>query len=124
MFWNKKETPKEQTKSNDCRGVVYSSRELRRETRHTRSIVYDKLYDTEKSKLLSQTQDNRFLFITEKGNYFSCDNYIFVETNVVVDVCEIIYTDIRPETAEYAKENVGRYAPDKYIELFGEVEEA
>lgn len=68
------------------------------------------------------------MFVTEKGNYFSCDesynNYIFPEADAIIDVHEIIYADIRPETAEYAKENIGKYAPDKYIELFGEVEEA
>lgn len=124
MIFKQKEKPKENNKS-DC---ICCETVLERKIKHTKSIVGEKLYDTEKSILISWTQDNRLLFATEKGNYFSCDtdcyNYITCEENKTINVHETIYTDIRPETTEYAKENIGRYKPDKYIELFGEVEEA
>lgn len=70
----------------------------------------------------------RLLFATKKGNYFSCttesDNYISSGEDGICQVCEIIYSDIRPESIEVVKDSIGRYSPEKYIELFGEVEEA
>lgn len=114
-------------KESDCANVCCQN-VIERRIKHTKSIVCGKLYDTEKSTLISLTQDGRLLFITAKGNYFSCgeehSNYIVPEENKILNIHEFIYTDIRPETAEYAKENIGRYVPEKYIELFGEVEEA
>lgn len=99
-----------------------------RKIKHAKSIICGKLYNTEKSEIVSCTQDKRVLFMTEKGNYFSCseyhNNYTMHEGNKAIAVREISYADIRPESAEYARENIGRYVPEKYIELFGEVEEA
>lgn len=129
MFWNKDKTTKEQSeRKQNCASVTFLPRELRREIKHIRCIVDGKLYDTEKSDMIFQTRDNRLLFMTQKGNFFSCDteydNYIRLEADKTLEVYTIKFIDIKQETTEYAKENIGRYAPDKYIELFGEVEEA
>lgn len=131
MFWKKKEPIKEQP-NNECENksnsVDFTTRTLKRETEHAKAIIDGKLYDTEKASIVSTTKDNRILFVTQKGNYFSCAtyNYDYAKTgeNEIFYISAIAYSDIRPEPIEYAMTNIGKYAPDKYIELFGEVEEA
>lgn len=127
MLWIGKQKPFKELQSKDdwiCHEDVTSDRKIR----HAKSIICGKLYNTEKSEMVSCTQDKRVLFMTKRGNYFSCtkyhDNYTMHEGNKAIAVHEISYADIRPETEEYARENIGRYNPEKYIELFGEVEEA
>lgn len=132
MFWKKKQDPiepeqkEDYKKSNDV--SVCMATTLKRRLKHTKSIVGGKLYDTEKATKISGTPDGRLLFVTEKGNYFSCitehDEYISSEKDGIFQVYEIVYADIRPETLEYAMQSIGKYQPEKYIELFGEVEEA
>lgn len=46
------------------------------------------------------------------------------EENKTYSISETVYHEIRPEPLEYAMSNIGKYQPEKYIELFGEVEEA
>lgn len=131
MFWKKKEFPKEHS-MNECENESNSSDcpiiTLTRELKHTKSIIDGKLYDTQKSTFISNSIDGRLLFITQKGNYFSCiaeqDTYIRVIENECFPTSTTVYLDIRPETIEYAKANIGKYEPEKYIELFGDAEEA
>lgn len=132
MFWKKREKQIESKRKEDCeQGNCISVRAvttLRRTLRHAKSITDGKLYDTEKSTKISEMNGGRLLFVTEKGNYFSCttecDNYISSGEDGICQVHEIIYSDIRPESIDGAKDSTGRYNPEKYIELFGEVEEA
>lgn len=98
------------------------------EPKHTRAIVCGKLYDTEKSNKICKMPNERLLFVTPKGNFFSCDvirdQYSYADKNGVHTIAETVYCDIRPETIENAKINIGMSNPKKYIELFGEVDEA
>lgn len=131
MFWKEKEI-KEQKQENEPEAdnsfPVCDILILKRKTRHAKTIIDNKLYDTEKAELISPTADNRILFVTKKGNYFSCKetfyDYTEREENKTYSVSETVYFDIRPEPLEYAMSNIGKYEPEKYIELFGEVEEA
>lgn len=131
MFWKKKEIKKEKQEDELEKDNIFSSCNttiLKRKTRHAKTILENKLYDTEKAELISPTADNRILFVTKKGNYFSCKitdyDYMECEENKTYNIFETVYHDIRPEPIEYAMSNIGKYEPDKYIELFGEVEEA
>ena len=128
MFWRKpKPSPVEQSKNpKEESTTTVMSTVLKRELKHTKSILNRKLYDTEKSTKICQTKDHRLLFTTPNGNYFSCDTEYgnYCGKDAIYQVSAIIYSDIRPETEQYAKENIGAYDVDKYIELFGEVEEA
>jgi hypothetical protein len=89
-----------------------------------KAIIDDKLYDTEKAELIlefSRSFDavdifgrdckgwkNMELYRTKKGNY--------IEVDLRSKKIEL--------TSEYcAKELLRKINPDKYIELFGEVEE-
>lgn len=130
MFWEKN---KIQEKQNDIEEPKRDSSTcsipiLKRETTHVKTIIGGKLYDTEKAERLSGTEDNRTLFVTRKGNYFSCEhmyyNYMKHEGEQAFDISVTSFSNIRPESLEYAMTNIGRYNPEKYIELFGEVEEA
>lgn len=106
---------------------------IKREIKHRKFITNGKLYDTEKSEgLLSfkdnyvdKSDDSRILFKTEKGNYFSAilDEWRYINCDYE-KILEYTYYDMRIETAERAKELIGLYNFEKYIELFGEVEEA
>lgn len=131
MFWKKKvaqnDKQENEIETNDnsfsCEMPI-----LKRKTRHAKTIIDNKLYDTEKAEFISPTADNRILFVTKRGNYFSCDatdyDYMEHEENKAFNISETVYHDIRPEPIEYAMSNIGKYQPEKYIELFGEVEEA
>lgn len=131
MFWKKKEIQsdkqdnqtEEENKSIYCEFPI-----LKRRTRHAKTIIENKLYDTEKAEFISPTSDNRILFVTKKGNYFSCNttdyDYTEIEENKTYSIFETAYHDIRPEPIEYAMSNIGKYQPEKYMEMFGEVEEA
>lgn len=131
MFWKKKAIKKKNKRTNLERRIILFSSEFpisKRVVKHERTILDGKLYDTEKSEFISSTKDQRDLFVTKKGNYFSCkvscSDYRDLQENEVCDIHEITYYDIRPEPLEYAMSNIGKYEPEKYIELFGEVEEA
>lgn len=131
MFWKKKEMKEQkwENESEEDNGFpVCDMPILKRITRHAKTIIDNKLYDTEKAEFISPTVDNRILFVTKKGNYFSCDtsdyHYTECEEDKIFNVSETVYHDIRAEPIEYAMSNIGKYQPEKYIELFGEVEEA
>lgn len=102
----------------------FSTRIVKRETHHAKSIIDGKLYDTEKSERLSYFKDDRVLFRTQKGSYFSCKREDGECQNTKFHVHYIDYYDIRPENIEDAKETIGKYDVDRYIELFGKPEEA
>lgn len=72
-------------------------------------IINGLLYDTEDSTLIYVDEmNNRKLYQTKNGNFFT------------------LYPtgEIQPKTEEATKEYLGRYDADKYIEIFGEVDEA
>lgn len=130
MLWEKKKIQEEQNSAQKLKdeSLSCSISLLKRETTHAKTIIGGKLYDTEKAERLSGTEDDRTLFATRKGNYFSCEhmhyNYMKHEGEQTFDVSVTSFSNIRPESLEYAMTNIGRYNPEKYIELFGEVEEA
>lgn len=131
MFWKKKTLQKQEQKNKSKTKNNSFSCELpvsERRTRHVKAIIDGKLYDTEKAEFISFTEDHRALFVTKKRNYFSCNtlscNYTKYQENKTFNVFETTYYDIRPESIEYVMSNIGKYEPEKYIELFGEVEEA
>lgn len=131
MFWKKKEIQKEKQEDEPEKDNVFSSCNaiiLKIKTRHSKAIIENKLYDTEKAEIISPTEDHRILFVTKKGNYFSCKakdcDYMKHEENKTYHIFETVYHDIRQESLEYAMSNIGKYEIEKYIELFGEVEEA
>lgn len=49
-----------------------------RKTRHAKSIICGKLYNTEKSEIVSWTQDKRTLFMTGKGIFFPVPNITII----------------------------------------------
>lgn len=74
-------------------------------------IVCDRLYDTDKSELLDQKKLMNCcyeLYRTHKGNLFIIDRIL---GKLIIDCQEVKYL-------------LGLYFPDKYIELYGEVEDA
>lgn len=94
----------------------------------SKAIINDKMYDTEKAEAVVSFRrrvdmgpvlsgstlhwtpmHDCTLYKTAKGNYFEHDE----DTN-----------DITPRDETWAKDLIRRLYPDKYIELFGEVEEA
>ena len=74
-----------------------------------KKIINGKMYDTDTSEEIYLDENkNRHIFKTMKGNYF------------------LLYSngEIVPKTENEVKELLGLYNADRYIELFGEVEEA
>lgn len=72
-------------------------------------VINDLLYDTDTATLIYTDQDtNRKLYKTPNGKFFT------------------LYPtgEIRAKSEEATKEYLGRYDVKKYIELFGEPEEA
>lgn len=72
-------------------------------------VIDNLLYDTEVSTLIYTEKDtNRRLYQTLNGNFFT------------------LYStgEIQPKSLEATKEYLGKYDVDKYIEIFGEPEEA
>lgn len=100
----------------------------KRRIKNSKFIVDGKLYDTKKSKILCCTEDDRILFVTPKGNYFTCKSvdseYSEIENGTIQHIFEVNYYGIRIETEDYVKYNLGIYDYEMYIELFGAVEEA
>ncbi len=125
MFWKNKKVVKEEENPQlkddeiDIKPPIF-----KREIWHIKSTIDGKLYDTGKSELLSYFKNDRFLFKTQKGNYFSCK--VQNESCRTIDsyLSTIVYYDIRPKNIENAKKVIGKYDVDRYIELFGEPEEA
>lgn len=96
---------------------------------HRRAIINGLLYDTEKSEeIMRYTDDDCILhaiFETPNGAMFQArveqchviDNYL----NIISDSA---YTHIQPLSELEYRDILGRYKIDKYIELFGEAQEA
>ena len=74
-----------------------------------KKIIDGKMYDTETSEIIYINEyTNRRMYRTRKGNYF------FMYPN----------GEIVPKTEDEVKIFLGENDTDKYIELFGNVEEA
>jgi hypothetical protein len=72
-------------------------------------IIDNLLYDTETSTVVHiEENTKRILYQTVNGNFF-----------MFYPIGEIV-----PKTEESTKEYLGKYNVEKYIELFGEPEEA
>lgn len=100
---------------------------------HTRKIIDGKLYDTEKSDRICNCGMKSALFKTKSGNYFRCAvtlPYYYENKDFLSDIIQpvknkrVIYHSITPITEEEVKNYLGCWDVEKYIELFGEVEEA
>lgn len=119
MFWRKR-TNTEQI--NTEKDMQIDALPDRTETHHTRAVVDGRLYDTENSECLTLLENNRYLFKTPNGNYFSCIAQHSTEITETGKILCVDYLDIRPESIEGAKNVIGKYDIKKYIELFGEPE--
>lgn len=74
-----------------------------------KKIINGLLYDTEVSTIIYTEQiNNRIWYKTNKNNYF-----VFYRTGAII-----------PKTEEEVKDFLGKNDVDKYIELFGEVDNA
>ena len=74
-----------------------------------KKIINGKMYDTDTSdEIYLDEMNNRRIFQTKKGNYF------------------LLYPngELVPKTEDEIKELLGNNDTNKYIELFGKVEEA
>ena len=74
-----------------------------------KKIINGKMYDTDTcEEIYLDEMNNRRIFQTKKGNYF------------------LLYPngELVPKTEDEIKEFLGNNDTNKYIELFGEVEEA
>lgn len=71
-------------------------------------IIDGLLYDTENSTVIHREDNGRILYQGTNGNYF-----MFYPTGEII-----------PKTEESTKSYLGRYNVTKYIELFGEPQEA
>ena len=74
-----------------------------------KAIIDGKMYDTEKAECLGMTSIFHKLYITQNGRFFLVNE----------DKQKIVSAD-----HQAIMKRIGEVAPDMYIELFGEVEEA
>lgn len=104
------------------------TREILKEPKHTKAIINGKMYDTEKAEKLFGFEGDRILFITPKGNYFSCKHEVIAgieyKNGRLVQTTQVVCFDIQEESKDRLKELFGRYDIEAYIKLFGEPEEA
>ena len=87
---------------------------------HVKAIIDGKLYDTKKAELIIETNE-KAIFRTENENYFMA-KVEYGRTQYGTDVYQ--YFDIEKIDENYLKQFLGKYFVDKYIELFGKVEDA
>lgn len=73
-----------------------------------KAIIDNKLYDTDKAECLGEVDLGVRLYRTSKGVLFLLNQY---PKEIVIDQQKV-------------KEIVGRVAPDIYVKIYGEVEEA
>lgn len=114
---------------NDKQNMSKMTRVIDNKTIHCKSIIDGLLYDTSTSELLCNSGGCAY-FKTKNGRYFCCDYENFADT--YYDVCEDrwrygfqeIYASINPISESEVRQKVGIYNVEKYIELFGEPEEA
>lgn len=108
--------------------MLIHTKNVSEQPRNTKAIMNGKMYDTGKSKRLFDIGEGRILFVTPKGNYFSCkigyDTCIKREREKQIKKTERVYSELQEEPTERLKEIFGRYDIEKYVELFGEPEEA
>lgn len=103
-------------------------RDIKDTVLHCKSIIDNLLYDTETSELLCKSNGKAY-FKTKNGRYFSCDVSVSTES-YYYSTCDFvfettyIYSNTEPTSADYIKSVLGRFDVEKYIELFGEPEEA
>ena len=72
-------------------------------------VIDDLLYDTDTAMIIHmEERPKRVLYQTSNGNFF-----MFYATGEIV-----------PKTEESTKDYLGKYNVEKYIELFGQPEEA
>ena len=72
-------------------------------------VIDGLLYDTDTAEIIHIEEDTkRILYMTHNHNFF-----MFYPTGEIV-----------PKTEQSAKDYLGKYDVEKYIELFGEPEEA
>lgn len=107
----------------NLRDAIYK-KPLKIKIEHAKSVVNGKLYDTEISKCMGGFDRGRILFRTKKGNYFSCLQLFSTYETPESRITEAFYCDIRPESDFDAMTAIGRCNVEKYIELFGEPEQA
>ena len=73
MFWKKKEIQKEkqEIETETKKDYLYCEIPiLKRKTRYAKTIIENKLYDTEKAEIISPTEDHRILFVTKREIIF------------------------------------------------------
>ena len=121
MFWRKKTDTEQINTEEEIRRYKIPTKT---ETHHTRGVVDGRLYDTENSECLTLLENNRYLFKTPNGNYFSCIAQYSTGITESERILCTDYFDIRPESIEAVKNVIGKYSVDKYIELFGDPEPA
>lgn len=101
---------------------------------HKQIVIKDKLYNTENAKFLGVVEkydlhNSKVLFETKNGRYFYCDRHRKLssteetEEEIIYNI-ETSYNYIKPALLEDIKEWFSEHDIEKYIELFGEVEEA
>lgn len=121
----KKEETSEQNKKTICKDDTIN---------HKKIIINDKLYDTENARFLGVVEkydlrNSKVLFETKNGRYFYCDRHRKLssteetEEEIIYNI-ETSYNYIKPVLLENIREWLGEHDIEKYIELFGEVEEA
>lgn len=76
-----------------------------------KSIIAGKVYDTEKSEIIIEGQYRSGLYRTSKGSWF----WVF-DPLLSTPKIEVV-------SEGQAKIDIGKYAPDRYSEFFGEPEE-
>lgn len=108
-----------------CKKLSESALKYRKEIRHCRAIIDGLLYNTETAiefvglEKCYVTPNKRFFKVDiETYDEFSYHDGIKIQTTVYQ------YCNIRPFNREELREYLGKYDVDKYIEIFGEVEEA
>lgn len=95
-----------------------------RETNHSSAIICGKLYRTNNAEVIGE-QNGRKYFMTLRRNFFSAkcefEDYqdAYGDAHIIA-----IYSDIRMESVEKAKEILGFTDVKRYCEVFGQVEEA
>ena len=83
-----------------------------------KKIIDGKLYDTETAELVYSLEDtNTHFYKTRKGNYFRYAHGFQYTTGVYKHI-------ITPVSESDVKNEIGICDTDKYIEMFGQPEEA
>ena len=76
-----------------------------------KAIINGLMYDTEKAKIIFNPDEYHTLYMTEKGNLFMAYHQLEEKAISCAD-------------NEKLKKFLAENAPEKYVEIFGEVEEA